>query len=183
MDTAENSVKDRTRLFAIGGILSFAGLVFLGFIVFSVVCPCAVTPGGVLFGDVVKEPISDWNNTTANQENLCQLQIWAGVRPHSINLNCMATPQGELFLSCSVCDRKYWAARVGRDEEAVLRLGSLLYPVYINREQDPETMDRAFRARVAKLQHTDIDTMVTPRPPLGQERFDHWWTFRVSSRI
>jgi len=57
MDTAENSVKDRTRLFAIGGILSFAGLVFLGFIVFSVVCPCAVTPGGVLLGDVVKEPI------------------------------------------------------------------------------------------------------------------------------
>ena len=183
MDTAENSVKDRTRLFAIGGILSFAGIVFLGFIVFSVVCPCAVTLGGVLFGDVVKEPISDWNNTTANQENLCQLQIWAGIRPHSINLNCMATPDGELFLSCSVCDRKYWAARVGRDEEAVLRLGSLLYPVYINREQDPETMDRAFRARVAKLQHTDIDTMVTPRPPLDQERFDHWWTFRVSSRI
>ena len=88
-----------------------------------------------------------------------------------------------MFLSCSVCDRKYWAERVGRDEEAVLRLGSLPYPIYINREQDPETMDRGFRARVANLQHTDIDTMVTPRPPLGQERFDHWWTFRVSSRI
>ena len=183
MDTAENSVKDRTRLFAISGILGFAGLIFLGFIVFSVVCPCAVTPGGVLFGDTVEEPVLDWNNTTANQENLCQLQIWAGIRPHSINLNCMATPEGELFLSCSVCDRKYWAARVGRDEEAVLRLGSLLYPVYINREEKPEIMDRAFRARVAKLQHTDIETMVTPRPPLDQERFDHWWTFRVSSRI
>ena len=38
--------------------------------------------------------------------------------------NCMATPEGELFLSCSVCDRKYWAARVGKDEEAVLRLGN-----------------------------------------------------------
>ena len=183
MDTAENSVKDRTRLFAISGILGAAGLIFLGFIVFSVVCPCAVTPGGVLFGDTVEEPVLDWNNTTANQENLCQLQIWAGIRPHSINLNCMATPEGELFLSCSVCDRKYWAARVGRDEEAVLRLGSLLYPVYINREEKPEIMDRAFRARVAKLQHTDIETMVTPRPPLDQERFDHWWTFRVSSRI
>tara|TARA_B100001029_G_C14673538_1_gene240805 strand:- start:188 stop:475 length:288 start_codon:yes stop_codon:yes gene_type:complete len=94
----------------------------------------------------------------------------------------MATPEGELFLSCSVCDRKYWAARVGRNERAVLRLGGFLYPVYINREQDPEAMDRAFRARVAKLQHTDIETMVTPRPPLDQERFDHWWTFRVNSR-
>ena len=70
MDTAENSVKDRTRLFAIGGILGSAGFIFLGFIVFSVVCPCAVTPGGVLFGDTIEEPVSDWNNTTANQENL-----------------------------------------------------------------------------------------------------------------
>ena len=93
----------------------------LSLTLFSAVCPCAVTPGGGLCGDTVEEPILDWNNTTANQENLCQLQIWAGIRPHSINLNCMATPEGELFLSCSVCDRKYWAARVGRDEEAVLR--------------------------------------------------------------
>ena len=169
-------------LLYISGMLGTLGLIFVGFMVFSSICPCAVTPGGLLFGEVIEEPISDWNQTTANQENLCQLQIWAGIRPHSINLNCMATPEGELFLSCSVCDRKYWAARVGRNERAVLRLGGFLYPVYINREQDPEAMDRAFRARVAKLQHTDIETMVTPRPPLDQKRFDHWWTFRVNSR-
>ena len=148
------------------GIFGALVLSFVAFMVFSRVCPCAVTPGGLLFGELADEPISDWNETTANQENLCQIQIWAGIRPHSVNLNCMATPEGELFLSCSVCDRKYWAARVGKDEEAVLRLGRLLYPVYINREQDPEVMDKAFRARVTKLQHTDIETMVTPRPPL-----------------
>ncbi len=154
----------------------------VGFLLFSSICPCALTPGGFLFGDWAESPVSDWNTTTANQEDLCQLQIWAGIRPHSINLNCMATPEGELFLSCSVCDRKYWAARVGTNENAVLRLGNLLYPVTLNRETDPATMDRAFRARVLKLQHTDLETMVTPRPPLDQERFDHWWTFRVTSR-
>jgi hypothetical protein len=154
----------------------------VGFMIFSSICPCTLTPGGLLFGERVETPVDDWNTTTANQENLCQLQIWAGIRPHSINLNCMATPEGELFLSCSVCDRKYWAARVSSDERAVLRLGSLVYPVLLNREIDPETMDRAFRARVAKLQTTDLETMVTPRPPPGQERFDHWWTFRVTSR-
>ena len=102
------------------GIFGALVLSFVAFMVFSRVCPCAVTPGGLLFGELADEPISDWNETTANQENLCQIQIWAGIRPHSVNLNCMATPEGELFLSCSVCDRKYWAARVGNDEEAVL---------------------------------------------------------------
>tara|TARA_B100000686_G_C16776676_1_gene968933 strand:- start:1186 stop:1737 length:552 start_codon:yes stop_codon:yes gene_type:complete len=170
------------RIWVGGGLLSIALLVTSGFIIFSNICPCVTLPGGYLFGEAVQEPVTDWNNTSANQENLCQLQIWAGLRPHSINLNCMATPEGELFLSCSVCDRKYWAARVEADEEAVLRLGELIYPVYVNRETDPSIMDRAFRARVQKLQYTDIETMVTPRPPLGQERFDHWWTFRVTSR-
>ena len=84
------------------GVVSSA---FVGFMIFSSVCPCALIPGGMLFGESVETPISNWNSTTANQENLCQLQIWAGIRPHSINLNCMATPEGELFLSCSVCDR------------------------------------------------------------------------------
>ena len=165
-----------------GGVLIFLAFLVVGFLIFSRICPCEVTPGGLLFGETIEAPVFDWNATTANTENLCQLQIWAGIRPHSINLNCMATPEGELFLSCSVCDRKYWAARVGADERAVLRLGNLLYPVLINREEDPMAMDRAFRARVIKLQDTDLETMVTPRPPLDQERFDHWWTFRVTSR-
>lgn len=170
------------RSLYLSGLLGPLGVLLAGFMVFSSLCPCALTPGGLLFGEVVDQPVLNWNETTANEENLCQIQIWAGIRPHSINLNCMATPEGELFLSCSVCDRKYWAARVGKDEEAVLRLGKLLYPVYLNREQDPEVMDKAFRARVTKLQYTDIETMVTPRPPLDQERFDHWWTFRVNYR-
>ena len=180
----EAPAKSRSlRMWMGGGLLTVVLLGVSGFIIFSTICPCTTMPGGYLFGETVQEPVADWNNTTANQENLCQLQIWAGIRPHSINLNCMATPQGELFLSCSVCDRKYWAARVDQDEEAVLRLGERNYPVHVNRETDPATMDRAFRARVNKLQYTDIETMVTPRPPLDQERFDHWWTFRVTSRF
>ncbi len=177
--TSKNS---NLKLWIGGGSLALLLLLGVGFLVFSSICPCATSPGGFLYGEQVDAPVTDWNLTTANQENLCQLQIWAGIRPHSINLNCMATPEGDLFLSCSVCDRKYWAARVGPDESAVLRLGELVYPVTLNRETDPAAMDRSFRARVLKLQHTDLETMVTPRPPLDQERFDHWWTFRVTSR-
>jgi len=172
----------KLKMWVGAGLLAVLLSGVVGFLVFSNVCPCATAPGGFLFGERVDTPVTDWNTTTANQENLCQLQIWAGIRPHSINLNCMATEEGELFLSCSVCDRKYWAARVEADEAATLRLGDLVYPVTLNRETDPEIMDRSFRARVLKLQHTDLDTMVTPRPPLDQLRFDHWWTFRVTSR-
>ena len=182
MNEAVTSNNRNLKLWLGGGV--FAGFLttVFGFMIFSSICPCTLTPGGLLFGERVKTPVDDWTATTANQENLCQLQIWAGIRPHSINLNCMATPEGELFLSCSVCDRKYWAARVDSDERAVLRLGNLVYPVLLNRETDPATMDKAFRARVAKLQNTDLKTMVTPRPPVDQKRFDHWWTFRVTSR-
>ena len=126
--------------------------------------------------------MSDWNLTTANQENLCPLQIWAGIRPHSINLNCMVTPEGDLFLSCSVCDRKYWADKGVSEEEALLRVGQIVYPVSLDREMCPEIMVLSFRARVLTCQHTDLETMVMPRPPLDQGRFDHWWTFRVTSR-
>jgi hypothetical protein len=182
MDTSSPSRKRSWKVWIGSGSALVILAAFAGFLVYSSICPCETTPGGLLFGERVDTPVSNWNTTTANQENLCQLQIWDGLRPHSINLNCMATPEGELFLSCSVCDRKYWASKVEADEEAVLRLGKLLYPVILNRETDPPTMDRAFRARVLKLQHTDIETMVTPRPPLDQQRFDHWWTFRVTSR-
>ena len=173
---------NKLKIWVGGGLFATLLLGGGGFLVFSSICPCAVAPGGYLFGERIDTPVADWNMTTANQENLCQLQIWAGIRPHSINLNCMATEEGELFLSCSVCDRKYWAARVEVDEAASLRLGNLVYPVTLNRETDPVAMDRSFRARVLKLQHTDLETMVTPRPPLDEQRPGHWWTFRVNSR-
>ena len=87
--------------------------------VFSSVCPCAETPGSLLFGELADEPISDWNETAANRENLCQIQIWAGIRPHSISLYGHA--RGRAFLSCSVCDRKHWAARVGKDDKGSVK--------------------------------------------------------------
>ncbi|MFM1896063.1 MAG: hypothetical protein RLZZ385_1137 [Pseudomonadota bacterium] len=166
-----------------GGVFAVVLLLGIGFFVYSSVCPCATVPGALLLGERVDTPVTDWNTTSANQEDLCQLQVWAGIRPHSINLNCMATPQGELFLSCSVCATKYWAAQVEANEPAVLRLGERIYPVYLNRETDPVAMERSFRARVLKLQTTDLATMVGPRPDPDEQRPDHWWTFRVTSRI
>lgn len=150
-----------------------------GFLIYSSICPCDRTPGGFLFGDRAEEPVSDWR--FANDVPLCQMQIYDGLRPHSVNLNCMATEDGNLYLSCSVCTRKYWAGKVDNDERGVMRLNGVTYPVVINRVQDPAEMERAWDARVEKLQ-VHGGGPYNPVPDPDAERPDHWWTFHVESR-
>ena len=156
------------------------GLSAISLFVWSSVCPCDSSPGFLLLGESVTEPIEDWS--FANNTPLCQLQVWAGLRPHSINLNCMATDEGELFLSCSVCASKYWAQHVGESESGVLKLGDRVYPVSVNREEISERLDKAWRARVLKLQ-THGGGPYNPVPALDAERPDHWWSFHVISRV
>ena len=162
---------------SLGGLLA---MVIVGFLIFSSVCPCERTPGGFLFGKTADSPVADWN--FVNEVPLCQLQIYAGIRPHSINLNCMSTPEGEMFLSCSVCDTKYWAARVDGDEPGVMRLNGKVYPVKLNRVLDPDILDRAWLARITKLQNLDADSTNLPPDQVAQ-RPERWWTFQVESRI
>lgn len=150
----------------------------IGFLIYSAICPCERTPGGFLLGERADEPVNDWS--FVNQVPLCQLQVYAGIRPHSVNLNCMSTPQGEMYLSCSVCDSKYWASKVGENETANMKLDGIVYPVRLNRVTDPATLDRAWQARVSKLQiHGGPGN---PAPPPDAQRGDRWWTFRVESR-
>ena len=75
-------------------------LVVAGGVVWAVTCPCERTPGFILLGDTHEPPVADWS--FANDVALCQIQIGIWLRPHSVNVNCMATPDGDLFISCSV---------------------------------------------------------------------------------
>lgn len=170
----------RNRKLAIAaGLAALLLTAIAGFLIYSSVCPCDRTPGGFLFGDRAEGPVQDWN--FANEVPLCQLQIYAGIRPHSVNLNCMSTPEGELYLSCSVCTRKYWAGKVDTNERGVIRLNGTVYPVVLNRVTDPGEMDRAWRARVEKLQ-VHGGGPYNPVPEPDASRPEHWWTFHVESR-
>jgi len=140
-------------------------------------CPCGPVPGGYLFGSVIEEPVKDWS--FANQVPLCQIQINA-VLPHAINLNCMATPQGNLYLSCSNCEPKYWSRAVLKNPVSRLRMEGNVYPVNLTRVTDPMEMDQAWVARVKKLQV--VATAQNPAVPVGTPRPERWWTFRVESR-
>jgi len=90
----------------------------------------------------------------------------------------MASPDGNLYLSCSVCDTKYWASHVGENEPARMRLDGIVYPVVLNRVTDSAEMDRAWQARDIKLNSLP-NPVGAPTP--GSPRVERWWTFRVES--
>jgi hypothetical protein len=144
--------------------------------VWTMTCPCNRTPGFILLGDLQTTPVTDWS--FVNDIPLCQIQIYAGVIPHAVNLNCMATPEGELFLSCSVCSSKYWASQVGQNEPGRLRLNGRVYPVLLNRVQDEAVLDRAWAARVKKLQ-VHGEPPYNPAPPPDAKRPESWWSFQL----
>ncbi|MEE2636490.1 MAG: hypothetical protein VYE68_04565 [Acidobacteriota bacterium] len=112
---------------------------------------------------------------------LCQIQIRTGLLPHSINLNCMSTGATDLYLSCSECDGKRWSAAAVKDGRARIRLIDTVYPVALTRVQDPAELDRAWSARLAKLQQ--FGTPDNPAAPVGTPRPDGWWNLRVMSRV
>jgi hypothetical protein len=148
--------------------------------VWTMTCPCNRVPGFVLMGDVQTTPVTDWS--FANDVPLCQIQIYAGFIPHAVNLNCMATPEGELFLSCSVCSSKFWASEVGQNEPGRLRLNGRVYPVVLNRVQDEAVLDRAWAARVKKLQ-VHGEPPYNPAPPPDAKRPESWWSFQLRSAV
>ena len=177
-DTGRNHGSGRTR----GAVLWMAATGLLvaalgGFSYWFFTCPCERMPGGYLLGETVAEPVADWG--FANRVPLCQIQINGGILPHAINLNCMATRQGELYLSCSDCDGKHWSSVVMRDPGARIRLEGMVYPVNVTRVTDPAEMDRAWGARLEKL--ASVGGPGNPAPPGDTPRPDGWWTFRVES--
>ena len=154
-------------------LASFA-LVFTGaaaFYIYSLTCPCEGMPGGILLGERVDEPIDDWS--MVNDVELCQLQITAGIRPHSINLNCWAAPDGRLYVGCMSCEGKYWGYQVGPNERGYIRVADRVYPVTLNRIEEPSEMDRIWQSRFHKLGLRSSEPV--PETP----RAEGWWTYSV----
>jgi hypothetical protein len=176
---AESKMKSLAMKIAKIAAITIPILLVTGFVGWSYTCPCDRTPGGYLFGATPEGEMSDWS--FANDIPLCQIQIRDGLIPYSINLNCMATPAGDLYLSCSVCTRKNWSGAVLENGRARIRLDGTVYPVTLTRVMDSNELDRVWVARVEKLQ-VHAAPPLNPAVPLGTPRPDHWWSFRVESR-
>ncbi len=159
-------------------LAAFVVISVAGFLSWFFICPCDRLSGGYLLGAEADVHVADWS--FANEVTLCQIQFSTGLLPHSINLNCMATPSGDLYLSCSQCAPKHWSNAVLENATARLRLNDTVYPVTLTRVTDPAELDRAWLARVTKL--NALPAPANPAPPPGTPRPDHWWSFRVVSR-
>ena len=146
--------------------------------VWTTTCPCNRTPGFMLLGNVQTAPVTDWS--FVNNVPLCQIQVSAYLLPHAVNLNCMATPDGQLYLSCSACGTKFWASHVGENEAGRVRLNGRVYPVTINRVTDDAELDRAWAARVKKLQ-VHGEPPYNPPPPPDAKRAQGWASFQLRS--
>jgi len=159
------------------GAAVVVAVVVIGAGVWTSRCPCDRTPGLFLLGDTVEARVTDWD--FANDVPACQIQISANGLPHAINVTCMATPDGRLFLSCSTCEGKYWSSHVEPGERARLRLDGRVYPVELTRVMDPGTLDLAWMARVAKLRAHPAGVGATPEA--GAPRPASWWSFHARS--
>src|SRR5215475_5183988 len=98
----ETARRFSARKILIGAALTLVIVVVAGVGVWTAACPCNGVPGFVLLGPVHSEPVTDWK--FVNDVPLCQIQISTGFGPHTVNLNCMATPDGQLYLSCSAAN-------------------------------------------------------------------------------
>jgi hypothetical protein len=151
-----------------------------GVAVWTTTCPCDNIPGFMLLGDVQKGPVTDWR--FVNDIPLCQIQVYAGPMPHAVNLNCMATPDGKLYLSCGACDRKFWGRHVEDGAHGRLRLKDKVYPVIFTRVKDPAVTEQAWVARVKKLQVYGGGPY-NPTPPPGAERPPSWQAIQLRSAV
>ena len=78
----------RTRKILLG-LVALVIVLATGVGVWTTTCPCNQTPGFMLLRDVQQTPVTDWR--LVNDIPLCQIQVYAGIMPHAVNLNCMAT--------------------------------------------------------------------------------------------
>jgi hypothetical protein len=170
-----NTPGSRKVLFGLAALI----IVLVGGVgVWTTTCPCNRTPGFMLLGDMQTTPLTDWR--FVNDVPLCQIQVYAGIMPHAVNLNCMATPDGQLYLSCSACETKFWGRHVEENAQGRLRVNGRVYRIVFNKVTDPAELDRAWAARVKKLQVYGEEPY-NPTPPPDAKRPRNWGSFRLRS--
>lgn len=177
MTTPTTVSKPRRKALRIA-LFTLLALLVVGLGGWTTICPCDRTPGLVLLGSSHDEPVTNWS--FANDVPLCQLQVWTGLGPRAMNLNCMATPEGDLFISCSVGQKKFWCGEVKPNASARIRLNGTVYPVTLNRVLDAASLDKAWAARVSKLQKYGGGPY-NPVPKPDAKRPETWWSFQARS--
>ena len=132
------------------------------------VCPCEQIPGGALSGETAVQHPADWSFTNdAARVPLCQIEVDFPIT-RSMNVNCMSV-DSQLYVSCSGCADKVWAARAADFPAGRVRVAGNIYPVIYRRETSDINLDQIWSTRANKL-----GQQPSPRP-------DHWWSFHLAA--
>jgi hypothetical protein len=113
---------------------------------------------------------------------LCQIQVYAGIMSHAVNLNCMATDDGQLYLSCGGCEGKFWGRHVAENAQGRLRLKGRVNPVIFHKVTDQAELDRAWATRVKKLQEYGEEPY-NPTALPDAKRPRGWGSFHLRSAV
>ncbi len=129
--------------------------------------PCGPIPGGALSGNEIDSVVNDWS--FANEVPRCVVEVRPN-SPYSVTVNCMSW-QSRLFVSCSDCAGKRWSSYALADSAGRIQIGERIYPVALERVEEPAQLDAVWQARAAKLNEDE-----------GRPRPDGWWTFELTFR-
>jgi hypothetical protein len=137
--------------------------------------PLGPLPGGPLFGEVVREPASDWSFTDAVGE--LQVETRWGFLPYSVTTWCLSH-EGTLYLPASNGAKKRWTRLVSENPDVRLRIAGKVYEVRLVRISEPPAEGVLARATLAKYFGIEADEVRPKSGMLGEGI----WMFRVEAR-
>lgn len=102
--------------------------------------PWERTPGFLLLGETVDEPVDDWEFVRAHPEIAVETRTrW--LVPHSVTTSWLLL-EGELFIPARDAAGKLWVRNALRDPRVRVRIGDRLYAQRLVRVEDPELHER-----------------------------------------
>ena len=110
--------------------------------------PWGRTPGFLLLGESVAEPVSDWSFVRSHPEIALETATpW--LVPHSVTVSWLLVA-GQLFIPSRDAATKTWVRNVLRRPDARLRIGKRIYRVRLVRAADPALRERLVEAALAR---------------------------------
>ena len=119
--------------------------------------PDDMRPGLWLTGELVTEPVTDWDFTDQYEEIFVQTKTWYGI-PHSVTVYC-AQYNGDFYLFSAYYgggnfpDKRSWNQNVMRDPRVRLKIGDQLFDqtlTYIDDEIIRTLVHQAFADKYPK---------------------------------
>ena len=120
--------------------------------------PWGPFPGGILWGEVAREPVTDWSFVDAVAE--VQVETHLGPLPWSVTTWAL-THEGVLYVPSRNCFEKRWVKNLLAHPDVRVRIGGRLHELRAVREEDPARGDALLRQMLVKYLGIEAED---PRP-------------------